>query len=78
MSSYSDVSQNDRIFQICGEWYFNTREGIEGPFQDQLQAREKLVAYLEIFANLDLAGRGTPTRSATAKHGLLPMHMQWR
>ena len=78
MSSYSDMSQKGRMFQIGGEWYFNTREGIEGPFRDQLQAQEKLAAYLEIFANLDLAGRGTPLRSATAKQGLLPMHMQWR
>ncbi len=80
MGEYSSVIRDDRFFEICGEWYFNTREGIEGPFQNQLEAKKKLSVYLAVFGNLDLADRCTPLRSAISvpNHGLLPTHLQWR
>lgn len=80
MGNDSGVIQNDRIFEMCGEWYFNTREGIEGPYQNHLQAMHKLHVYLGIFGNLDLADRSAPIRSSVTRsnHSLLPAHMQWR
>lgn len=79
MTSLSGVNQDDRFFEICGEWYFNTREGIEGPFTDQSEAKSKLSVYLAVFGNLDLSDR----RSARAtisrpKRAMLPAQMQWR
>ena len=64
MSKYSGVIQSDRIFKIAGEWYFNTREGVEGPYENRLQAKNKLDVYLGIFGNLELTDRSTPIRSA--------------
>ena len=80
MKNYMGSAHNDRIFKMHGEWYFKTREGIEGPYQDQLQAHRKLDLYLGIFRDLELAERSTPIRSATfmSTGGLLPSLMQWR
>ena len=80
MSDQQGVIHNERIFQNCGQWYFNTREGIEGPYQDSMQAKQKLEVYLEIFAGLDLAERTSPRSSPmpVRKQAFLPAHMQWR
>jgi hypothetical protein len=80
MSDQQGVIHNERIFQNCGQWYFNTREGIEGPYQDPMQAKQKLEVYLEIFAGLDLAERTIPGVSPmpSRKQAFLPAHMQWR
>ena len=80
MAEYSVVTQGGRFFEICGEWYFNTREGIEGPFDSQSEATKKLNVYLSVFGNLDLSGRRDNTGSAISgtKPGMLPAQMQWR
>jgi uncharacterized protein DUF6316 len=80
MSKYSGVIQSDRIFKIAGEWYFNTREGVEGPYENRLQAKNKLDVYLGIFGNLELADRSARIRSAmpASNPTLLPPSMLWR
>ena len=80
MVKYNNVIQKDRIFEIRGQWYFNTWEGIEGPYPNRLQAKNKLNVYLGIFGNLNLADRSTPVGSEISKpkHALFPTQMQWR
>ncbi len=39
--------RSDRVFARSGNWYFSTREGtIEGPFDDQLEARRRVEIYI--------------------------------
>ena len=77
MTKYNNTFTNERIFEQRGAWYFHTREGIEGPYQNQFQAKHKLDAYLGIFGNLELTDvrvlkKGKPSLT------LIPTHMQWR
>ena len=43
--------RSDRMFKHNNKWFFYTREGtIEGPFEDQLEARHQLKIYIEMMA----------------------------
>ena len=43
---------SDRMFKHGDKWFFYTREGtVQGPFEDQLEARHQLNIYIEMMAS---------------------------
>ena len=34
------MKEANRITQICGDWYIETRTGYDGPFEDKLEATQ--------------------------------------
>ncbi len=44
--------RSDRTIEHNGKWFFCTREGtIQGPFEDQVDAKLQLGIYIEIMAS---------------------------
>lgn len=58
-----------RIFRLNDAWYFSSREGEQGPFKSESDAKKELETYIKLLISPDVEDKGEPANGSTARGG---------